>query len=180
MKNKTPLPPMPPESPVIRDRNQEKLAQLSRGEFTKEQLSGFFGESVLMIGRKIAKVAPVNPSDPPALHRWHIGQVCELIDTRDNVKYTKSSDLLNMARVKVAEEDHKKKKMENRLRARELVEISEVQDTFAMASKVFAKWIDLLPDYFEKKGYIPTTKVGEFVKAIDRVKENLYNDLDFK
>ena len=169
-----------PVPPKANNKHTVAYESLLRGEYTKLQLGVLFGVSSLVLNKMIGVTQPVNPLDAVLLHRWFIGDVATLKDHREDAIYTKPSDLLNLAKVKVAKQDLRKKKLENDIAHGQVIPVEDVEKTFAQAAKVISRWITLLPELFEKKSYIQKEKVGEFVVVIERMKKTLYDNLNLE
>jgi len=180
-----PPPPQPTvivEPPNIVSRASERLIAEQKliaeyhasAEFTRKEFMHLFCKSLHNVIKLIGDTKPVNLGAPIDEKRWRMSDVCKL-----GIASTKLSpaDKLAVARTKVAEQDNRAKILQNDERDRLLIPDSEVEQHIAYAFKVMARWLDLLPDTFEKKAYIKGEQIPEFLKTIDKVKKQLQDDL---
>lgn len=168
-----------PPPPLPAQRQPPPTSNVARyaGQFTLPELAHMFGMGVTKTRNYIGDTPPSNPHEPELRYRWSLSDICTLTDTRVDALNLTPSDKLAMARTLVAKQDERAKRLKNDVYERTLIPDEEIQTHIAKAFKVFGRWLDLLPDFFERKGYIKPEKMNGFIVVVESAKKQLLEDL---
>ena len=161
---------MPPTAPPpFKPKSKTTNYYLKKGYYTHEQLMTLFNETAASVDVAIKDIQPmtVKPS------RWCISDIVVFAKQAHT-----PAEQLALQRTLVAKQDERAKKLKNDTTEQMLLEYYDVEQTLAKAYKTFGRWLDLLPDTFEKKGYIPSTKISEFVESVEKAKAQLQSDME--
>ena len=155
---------------------KSKADRYVQGVFTKAEFVEMFPTiTPAKFDKATQGIRPTNPTAKYNDLTWRVGDIC-IIAPKDAGKIT-PAEKLALARTKVAEQDHRAKKFKNDVDERKFIPDAEVERFIAYAFKILGRWLDLLPDLFEKKGYLKGSQVTEFIKVLDKVKSQLKADL---
>lgn len=147
-----------------------------KGEFHKTQLCEFFGLSMYNLNKLLARATPVNISDNKDDWRYHIGDISTIVNTSAKSTLTLNEQLV-AEKIELAKQDKEAKYLRNKVTRGELIPAPNVERHIASAFKVISRWIDLLPDIFEKKGLIRGESLTIFDDMVNKAKRQLYEDL---
>jgi hypothetical protein len=191
MPNTPPTPPAPPIPPLQsgtpnHPANAMRAMYHSKGQFTVQEFCAIYAKHHNYIASRVNKFKPVNPSSPKKDWVYNMGEVCDMRDLDREVKSkeVKGIDELKEAhlrvKIKIEGEVLKSKKMTNGLRRRELLEITEVELKLANIFKILSQHLQLMPDMFEKRGWLKSEHIKRFIDDMHKVSADLQRDLSIK